>query len=69
MTPFEAKLAGGAFAYEVVTYKARWPNNANSLKAMWAQSIQADNSGIWMMFNGSLQYPGGKNTSFRVCFE
>ena len=46
ITPFEARLAGGAFAYKVVADKARWPENADPLKVMWAQSMQADDSEI-----------------------
>ena len=69
MTPFEARLAGGAFAYKVVADKAKWPENADPLKVMWAQSMQADNSDIWMMFKNSSQYPGGGDTFFRVYFE
>ncbi|AKN93018.1 hypothetical protein ACU10_08155 [Xanthomonas oryzae pv. oryzicola] len=69
MTPFEARLAGGAFAYKVVADKARWPENADPLKVMWAQSMQADDSEIWMMFKNSSQYLGDSDTSFRVYFE
>ncbi|WP_157050622.1 hypothetical protein [Herbaspirillum rhizosphaerae] len=69
MTPFEAKLAGGAFAYKVVADKAKWPEHSDPLKVMWAQSIQADNSEIWMMFKNSSQFPGRNNAPFRVYFE
>ncbi|AON56071.1 hypothetical protein [Herbaspirillum seropedicae] len=69
MTPFEARLAGGAFAYKVVADKAKWSENADPLKVMWAQSMQADNSEIWMTFKNSTQFPGGKDTTFRVYFE
>ena len=69
MTPFEARLRGGAFAYKVVADKAKWPENAEPIKVMWAQSMQADNSDIWIMFKNSSQYPGGSDTSFRVNFE
>jgi hypothetical protein len=69
MTPFEAKLAGGAFAYKVIVDTTRWPEGVNPLKVMWAQSMQADNSSIWMMFKNSSQYRESGATSFRVCFE
>ncbi len=69
MAPFEAKLAGGAFAYKVVADKSKWPENTDPLKIMWAQSIQADNSEIWMMFKNSSQFANGCDTSFRVYFE
>jgi hypothetical protein len=69
MTPFEAKLAGGAFAYKVVADKAKWPEHSDPLKVMWSQSIQADNSEIWMTFKNSSQYLDMGDTSFRVYFE
>ncbi|WP_050478003.1 hypothetical protein [Herbaspirillum rhizosphaerae] len=69
MAPFEARLAGGAFAYKVVADKAKWPEHSDPLKVMWAQSMQADNSEIWMTFKNSSQFSGKSNTSFRVYFE
>ena len=69
MTPFEARLAGGAFAYKVVADKAKWPEHSDPLKVMWAQSMQADNSEIWMTFKNSSQFLGGNDATFRVYFE
>ena len=69
MTPFEARLAGGAFAYRVVADKAKWPEQSDPLEVMWAQSIQADDSEIWMTFKNSSQFAGGKDVTFRVYFE
>ena len=69
VTPFEARLAGGAFAYKVIADKSKWPEHSDPLKVMWAQSMQADDSEIWMMFKNSTQFPEGKETAFRVHFE
>ena len=69
MTPFEARLAGGAFAYKVVADKTKWSEQSDPLKVMWAQSMQPDNSEIWMIFNNSSQFLGDGKTQFRVYFE
>lgn len=69
MTPFEARLAGGAFAYKVVADKTKWPEQSDPLKVMWAQSMQADDSEIWMTFKNLSQFPDGNDTTFRVYFE
>ncbi len=69
MTPFEARLAGGGFAYKVVADKTKWPENSDPMKVMWAQSMQADNSDIWMTFKNASQFSGDGETVFRVYFE
>lgn len=69
MTPFEARLAGGAFTYKVVADTTKWPDHSDPFNVMWAQSRQADNSEIWMTFANRAQFPGKGNSSFRVCFE
>jgi hypothetical protein len=69
MTPFEARLAGGAFAYKVVADKTKWPEHSDPLKVMWAQSMQADDSEIWMTFMNSTQFLGSNEAKFRVYFE
>lgn len=69
MTPFEARLAGGAFAYEVIADPSRWPPNTDPFKVMWAQSVSPDNSEIWMTFKNSTQFPGGAECLFRVHFQ
>ena len=69
MTPFEARLAGGAFAYKVVADTTRWPENSDPLEVMWAQSKQADNSEIWMTFRNNIQFGEQKESSFRVYFQ
>ena len=69
MTPFEARLAGGAFTYKVVVDKTKWPEHSDPLKVMWAQSMQADNSEILMTFKNSSQFLGDNDATFRVYFE
>jgi len=69
MTPFEAKLAGGAFAFKVVADAARWPTNSDPYKVMWAQSLLPDNSEIWMTFKNSTQFPDEPECMFRVHFR
>ncbi len=69
MTPFEARLAGGAFAYKVIVDKTKWQEHSHPLEVMWAQSTHADNSEIWMTFRNATQFPDKDETSFRVCFE
>ena len=69
MTPFEAKLAAGAFYYKVSADKTKWGDNANPFKVMWAQSIEPDNSEIWMMFKNTSQFSSANGIVFRVYFE
>ncbi|ACA13139.1 hypothetical protein [Xylella fastidiosa] len=69
MTPFEAKLAGGAFFYKVTADTSRWPEHSDPMKVMWAQSIKPDNSEIWMTFKNAYQFPGEGDIPFRVHFK
>ena len=69
MVPFEARLAGGAFAYKVVADKVKWPEHSDPLKVMWAQSMQVDNSEIWMTFSNSSQFSDDGDTLFQVYFK
>ena len=69
MTPFEAKLAGGAFAFKVIADTSKWPVNADPYNVMWAQSMFPDNSEIWMTFKNSSQFSGEDDALFRVHFE
>lgn len=69
MTPYEAKLAAGAFAFQVVADPARWPPNADPLEVMWSQSTNPDNSDIWMTFRNATQFDGGREQTFRVHFK
>jgi hypothetical protein len=69
MTPFEARLAGGAFAYKVSADPARWPEHSDPFNVMWAQSTAPDASEIWMTFKNSSQYPDQPESLFRVYFK
>jgi hypothetical protein len=69
MSPYEASLAGGAFAYKVVADKKKWPESSDPLKVMWEQSKQIDDSEIWMTFKNHSQFPDGNEVTFRVYFE
>lgn len=69
MTPFEARLAGGAFTFRVVADKAHWSDDSDPLKVMWGQSMRPDNSEIWMTFKNSSQFSTTFENIFRVYFE
>jgi len=69
MTPYEAKLAGGAFTYEVNPDKSVWEKNADPIKVMWTQSIVPDSSEIRMSFRNHNQFPQLGMISFEVVFE
>jgi hypothetical protein len=68
MTPFEAKLAGGAFAYKVIADRSQWPEHSDPFKVMWAQSTLPDNSQIWMTFKNKTQFSGKSDCVFQVFF-
>lgn len=69
MTPFEARLAGGAFQYRVVADPAVWPPHTDPLKVMWGQSLQPDASEITMVFRNTTQFDGPVPVSFQVDFQ
>ena len=69
MSPYEAYMAGGAFAFKVQADPSKWPGNANPYHVMWAQTTRPDNSRIWMTFETTTQFPEKENTRFRVFFE
>ena len=69
MTPYEAHLAAGAFAFKVIADASRWKGNANPYKVMWAQSLHPDNSEIWMTFATDTQYTGEGMKKFKVYFK
>lgn len=68
MTPFEAKLAGGAFSFRVIPDRLVWPANADPYDVMLAQSVSPDCSSIWMTFKNASQFPERGQTTFRVNF-
>ncbi len=69
MTPYDAYLAAGAFFFKIIHDPTKWQKNADPYKVMWAQSIQADDSQIWMTFQNDTQYPQEGKQSFRVFFK
>lgn len=69
MAPFEARLAGGAFTYEVTADPLKWKPHTNPLDVMWAQSASPDDSRIVMSFTNASQYPGEPPWLFKVVFE
>lgn len=69
MSPYEAKLAGGAFQYRVEMDAKYWPAKSDPLQVMWAQSVRPDDSKIWMTFETGTQFPEQGRTKFTVYFE
>lgn len=69
MSPFEAKLAGGAFYFKVIPDKAVWPEKYDPYKVMWTQSLRPDNSFIKMTFTNGSQFSGEGVVAFEVVFE
>lgn len=69
MTPYEAYLAGGQFAYKVTADKAVWPEGSDPMRVMWMQTHKPDNSEIWMMFNNQTQYKSKKPIPFRILVD
>ena len=69
MTPFEAKLAGGAFAYLVNADRKKWPSGTNPLRILWAQSLNPDDSEITMTFQNTTQYSSEQPIQFSVKFK
>lgn len=69
MTPFEAKLAGGAFFFEVMADSSKWPDGTDPYKVMWTQTESPDKSEIWMIFKNSTQFSTEFDCAFRVYFK
>ena len=68
MSPYEARLAGGAFYFEVEADPANWPANADPFDVMWKQSTHPDDSKIWMTFETATQFPDVGKHRFEVYF-
>jgi hypothetical protein len=68
MTPFEARLAGGAYYFQVIPDKTVWPEKYDPYQVMWMQSSHPDNSYIKMTFQNETQFPGEGITVFEVVF-
>lgn len=69
MTPYEAYLAGGQFAYKVSADEKVWPAGSDPMRVMWMQTHKPDNSEIWMMFNNHTQYKSTISIPFRVIVD
>lgn len=69
MSPYEAKLAGGAFYYKVEADPKVWPQNADPLVVIDKQSVAPDGSKIWMTFETETQFPNEGRKKFQVYFE
>lgn len=67
MTPFEAKLAGGAFYYKVQADPLVWDEHADPMQVMWSQTDNPDDSDIEMTFRNMTQN-SGIQTTFKVVF-
>lgn len=68
MSPYEARLAGGAFYFKVEADPAIWPANADPFNVMWKQSTHPDDSKIWMTFETATQFPDVGKQRFEVYF-
>jgi hypothetical protein len=68
MSPYEAKLAGGAFYFKVEADPKKWPPNADPYEVISKQSTNPDDSKIWMTFETSTQFPEKGLTKFTVFF-
>lgn len=69
MTPYEAYLAGGQFAYRVSADEEVWPAGSDPMQVIWMQTDQPDNSEIIMMFNNSTQYKSTTLIPFRAIVD
>lgn len=69
MTPYDCYLAAGAFVFKVIADPSKWKSNADPYRVMWAQSVEPDDSQIWMTFETDTQYPGKGMKKFRVFFQ
>lgn len=58
MSPYEAKLAGGAFYYKIESDSKVWPPRSDPYVVMDMQSLQPDESKIWMTIQNDTQFPG-----------
>ena len=68
MSPYEAKLAGGAFYFKVQADPKKWPANADPQVVIDKQSVLPDESKIWMTFENETQFPSDGKQRFQVYF-
>ena len=69
MTPYEAKLAGGAFSYRVKPDEAYWSADSDPFTVMWTQTERPDSSVICMRFGNRTQFDSSTTVPFSVVFE
>ena len=69
MSPFEARLAGGAFIFSVEADRKVWPRGTDPYRIIYGQSLAPDDSKIWMTFKTETQFPGEGRQRFTVEFE
>ena len=69
MAPYDAYLAAGAFYFKVIADPTKWKDNPDPYQVMWAQSVQPDDSEIWMTFETQTQLPGEGKKRFQVYFK
>lgn len=68
MSPFEAKLAAGAFFFKVKSDGSKWPPNTDPFLIIDSQHARPDESEIWLAFENDTQFPGKGIKRFEVYF-
>ena len=69
MNPYEAHLAGGAYAFRVIADPKHWKEDADPYNVIQAQILNPDDSQIWMTFQNETQYPNEGLQTFQVTFQ
>ena len=69
MNPYEAHLAGGAYAFRVIADPKHWKEDADPYHVIQAQTLHPDDSQIWMTFQNETQYPNEGLQTFQVTFQ
>ena len=69
MNPYEAHLAGGAYAFRVIADPKHWKDDADPYRVIQAQTLHPDDSQIWMTFQNETQYPTEGLQAFQVTFQ
>jgi len=69
MSPYEARLAGGAYSFKVQADPAVWPTDADPNLVIEKQAVHPDNSKIWLTFETATQFPVDGLARFTVYFE
>lgn len=69
MNPYEAHLAGGAYAFRVIADPKHWKEDADPYNVIQAQTLNPDDSQIWMTFQNETQYPNEGLQAFQVTFQ